>query len=646
MHCAQQPITNNGSRIPRTKNATKAAAKVNPLTPSLAVQINEQIIALSQGASVQPLLEFVIQNMEQMNVVNLSTAVHRLAKLASSDSGTQLAEVREHPVVAKLFQAILEQFQSFPPGTPQPQAISNIAWSLATLGFTGNMELVEKLAQLTADTMWAYRFRPYELTSVIWAFAKLVSPSGDKVAWAPDWLFKLFNEVAVYVSERIGDYGFRLLATIARSFATMRCPNVTLFRSVADEMPKCLRSCSEKTTAQHLTDALWAFATVRFQDVHLFSILADNAFKQLGKFKPQELSVLVWALAENGFWHEKLFLRAGEHAKRMIYYRHCPKFLAVILSAYARIRPGHSGVHAVVCTLLPACTKHIKNFKPVELSMTASSMALIFQHHVKKPAVMLDFFAAAAPLIVQQVKHYSEQSLLDIATAFSVLRLSGDTDGCVEAIQAEAMSRGVDHLGHGMLINFFSFFVTVRTKCASKLLADFDQLDQHEMQMLSHVIYGILTIPKKGQQLAPNELREHLSALASETGPAASGDQVDSDLRSFCDDSETLDVDFVDHIAETPAMKRDDNNWEVVSDTTMQDEGEFFVSPKFTKLVESWGFVLSTKNSFLSIEQEIDNASDGSSITESMSSSCGQRSRSLPPMRFLGMTQEKHRTFA
>eukprot|EP00747_Dinoflagellata_sp_TGD_P155137 gnl/TRDRNA2_/TRDRNA2_177555_c1_seq17.p1 gnl/TRDRNA2_/TRDRNA2_177555_c1~~gnl/TRDRNA2_/TRDRNA2_177555_c1_seq17.p1 ORF type:complete len:645 (+),score=124.09 gnl/TRDRNA2_/TRDRNA2_177555_c1_seq17:117-1937(+) len=593
-------------------NFVKQAAGTSASSPLLSCkQINQQIVAASQSTSVQPLLTVVAQNLEHMNIVNLSTAAHRLARIASSSNGAQLAKVRQHPILAKLFQAIFEKFQdSVAAGSSQSQAMSNIAWSLATLNFTGHPALVNSLAQLTVDNL--HEFKPYELMTIIWAFAKLGSSVGTRT---PELLLTL---VAEHVIENIGDYSFRCLSTLVWAFATLRFRNVITFQTIAKQMPIVIGL--EKTTSQQIADTVWAFATMGFHDVHLFAVLAEDALKHMRKAKPQEISDMLWAFAESNVWHEKFFLRAGEVARRSAL---PPQSLIVIISSFARIQPQHPGMRRIVKALLPRCTKQILNFEPAELSLTALATAKIFGHQDMntQPKEVMDFVAAATSSMALRVKSCSNQSLIDFVSALSMLRSGNDIDGCVQAIETEVMSR-IHYLDHVMLIRFLRSLAVMRGKCsssvaqlASKLFASFDKLNVQEMQVLSQVLIEILAMPNTGQHLTLKELRRHLVSLA----PGIINGYMAPSGPSPDDTSEEFDSDSSDHTDKRVTTPR---------------------TASFSR-----GYTIRIKNSFLHIADDADNTSDVS--TSVGSSSCSsQRSSSLPPMRLLSLEHECDRDFA
>eukprot|EP00747_Dinoflagellata_sp_TGD_P065882 gnl/TRDRNA2_/TRDRNA2_154552_c1_seq2.p1 gnl/TRDRNA2_/TRDRNA2_154552_c1~~gnl/TRDRNA2_/TRDRNA2_154552_c1_seq2.p1 ORF type:complete len:278 (-),score=43.88 gnl/TRDRNA2_/TRDRNA2_154552_c1_seq2:187-1020(-) len=238
------------------------------------VQINKKIIAASQSQSVEHLLQVISQHVWQMNIVNLSTAAHRLAKLVTSEDGTCYAAVQRHHVVPQLFDAALREVERSPAGSIQPQAICNIAWSLARLRFHGNPALVDALAHVVAENI--HTFKPFELATSMWAFAKLVSTTeadgtGGKLNWSPKHLFEV---VAVHLSHSEENYGFRCLATIAWSFASVHYRKSSVFRIVAQQM----KNAVGEANTQEVGNTFWAFATMGVHDLQLPRSLDTTTF--------------------------------------------------------------------------------------------------------------------------------------------------------------------------------------------------------------------------------------------------------------------------------------------------------------------------------------------------------------------------------
>ncbi|CAK0886031.1 unnamed protein product [Prorocentrum cordatum] len=287
-----------------------------------------------------------------MNLVNLSTAIHRLAKITANDPRAQ-AVLRQHPALEELQAAIASALEVLEPGEVQPQSLSNVVWSLATMRLL-NWSLLQVVAALAMTNISL--FKPFELSTMLWAFAKLVSTDHGE----PGSNVKPFFHVAAnHITKHVQDFGFRCLATTAWAFATARQRHARFFRSIAAQMIPMVHAAN----CQEMANTAWAFGTTDFHDDQLFTALAERALMQLHDFKPQELSNLLWGFATNGFFHEGLFASSGLAAQRMnLQAQH----LANILWAFARVQPRHHATQATTLSLLPLCISQLESFKPQE----------------------------------------------------------------------------------------------------------------------------------------------------------------------------------------------------------------------------------------------------------------------------------------
>ena len=115
-------------------------------------------------------------NMVDMNLVNMATAVHRIGKLAANKP-TLASQIQGNPVFDALLLNVAFLLRSVDRRDVEvKQSLSNIAWSLATLRYP-HAELVELLAEFVVANPGA--FKPFELSTILWAFAKLTTIDSD-----------------------------------------------------------------------------------------------------------------------------------------------------------------------------------------------------------------------------------------------------------------------------------------------------------------------------------------------------------------------------------------------------------------------------------------------------------------------------------
>jgi len=417
--------------------------------------INSQIITASETGDLNYLLTTIMNHMSAMNLVNLSTALHRLAKLAANDQKMQeilCADLR----LEELLSTIGRAFTCCEPEQVQPQSISNVVWSLATVRYA-RKPLLQVVAQMTMANI--NEFKPFELSTTLWALAKL---HGVDTGIA-GMLKPVFPAAASFVTQNVSAFGFRCLATVAWAFATARQRHARLFRTVALQMTQMAASAN----CQEMANTAWAYGTADFHDDQLFQHLAEQASHKLEEFKPQELSNILWGFATNGFFHEAFFAKASKVAQKMnLQAQH----LANMIWAFARVRPRHQLTQETIFALLPTCSRLLQTFKPQEVSSTALAVAkaLAPSEDDVKPEVYTeltlgkevhDFFQNCLPWIASRLRDFSAQSLANTVSAYVMVPIKG-SPLLFDAIANEVMRRS-KNLDQTAVVHLLKAFVSV-----------------------------------------------------------------------------------------------------------------------------------------------------------------------------------------
>ncbi|CAE7373425.1 unnamed protein product [Symbiodinium sp. CCMP2456] len=433
-------------------------------------------------------MSVIMQHLPQMNLVNLSTAIHRVAKIAGSDPWQQ-AQLRKNPSLNTLLNSVCTALNVVEATEVQPQSVSNVVWSLATLRIV-HRPLLQVISLVCISNM--AQFKSFELSTTLWALAKLGSMEDaapvDKA---------VFYAAATHIHNNVKEFGFRCLATTAWAFATSRQRHARLFRSMAAAMLPAAAGAN----CQEMANTAWAFGTADFHDDALFNELAEQALHRLEEFKPQEISNMLWGFATNSFFHEAFYARAAVVAQRMeLQSQH----LANILWAFARVRPKHALTQQTVLSLLPLCTKQLQSFKPQEVSSTllASAKAVGNSDELAPaPATLesfspevLDFFHACLPWVVARMREFSEQSLANSVSAYAMVPVQG-SDTLVECAGKEVLGR-LQELDVNALVHLLKGFMMVPTNnpmqvikvLAEGIAAQLDRVRTQEMQSLGRLL--------------------------------------------------------------------------------------------------------------------------------------------------------------
>lgn len=276
--------------------------------------INSQIVAVAESGNFAQLVATIQIHAPQMNLVNLATALHRLARLAQGDAGAQLL-LQEGAVVANLanhVQAALLRAQASA-GPPQCQALANITWSHATMQYV-DRPLLNLIADIALRSISG--FKPFELSTILWAFAKL--GTYDPTIW--DVGSDLFELGACRVAGAPEDFPFRCLVMTAWAFATAGHHDQDLFAGIAPRM----MSLAHSGSCRELATALWAFCSAGVRDDRLFLEITRRATPRLEELTEEELKIMLRNLASVGFVPKAFMEHAvkvagnmGEEAQRV-----------------------------------------------------------------------------------------------------------------------------------------------------------------------------------------------------------------------------------------------------------------------------------------------------------------------------------------
>lgn len=387
--------------------------------------INRRLTEAASSGGIFALLDIVKRELMRMNGVNMATALHRVARMsaeaneASDRSGEATAEtieasrqrIVEHPSFQALLAAIEERahavhkqtlhkkgeaFDELDDEVFPAQCASIVAWSCATLRLC-QQSLLYVLSEVAGQRL--DRFKPYEVTNMLWAYAKLAIPCPN-----------IFRKTSERLAKRLpGEFKAQCLSLAAWSFATARWRDPQLFQSLAGE----LVMLALELKPQEISNTLWAFAKSRFPHVALFDALGDAAASghNIWRFKPQELSNTVWAFATVGLRHENLFSKASavvvRRSRELI-----PQNVANILWAYCKLQSPDC--LELFPKLLDVAAERLSTYKPQEIAAVALAAAQSCPHYTR-------FFDVAYRSCCTRLREFPSRTRQDLVEAFALV---------------------------------------------------------------------------------------------------------------------------------------------------------------------------------------------------------------------------------
>jgi len=283
---AQSPDT--GLFAARSKVRKAARRALCPL-------INGKVIEIADSGDYTSLLRIIEEHLPDMNLVNMTTSLHRLAKLCS-ESGEARALLRHeaHQLVLRdLLSGISVALLRCELGLndSRRQALSNIIWSLGTLKCV-QLQLLQITATLAEEHLTL--FKPFELVSTAWAFAKLgtLHPTAREIV-AP------VQRAAVTVIAGVVDkLGFRFLAMAAYALVVSGLYDQKVLSSIAGRMVPMLRrtSCSPEV----LVDVALSFSSYGLRNGKMLMGIANQGLRNIKHFDAFELADLCQILSSEG----------------------------------------------------------------------------------------------------------------------------------------------------------------------------------------------------------------------------------------------------------------------------------------------------------------------------------------------------------
>jgi|Transcript_39463 hypothetical protein len=411
--------------------------------------INSQIIASSQqGSSIDDIVYTISQHLHNMNLVNLTTAIHRLGKTVAHDAKAQM-RLKQLPIFPALLEPIAVLLSTTNTKNLQPQSLSNILWALASIRYVDNQVISLVCAHALPNVD---RFKPFELTTLLWALAKVSTiESSSRLDMVQ--VSTVFDAAGKYILHHARSMDSRCLSMVVWAYATAKQANAELFDVVAalmvnGPMPSC----------QEMANTIWAYGTQNINHRELFKAMACKGAANLAEFKAQELSNMLWGFASAGFFHEHFFQQAAASAlSKDLSAQH----VANILWAFARVNPRHPLAQQTVLNFVPLCLRQLRNFKPQEVCSVALSIAKVFvgpDFVPPLPPLVLDFFHC-----VSRMRHnlevYSTQSLTNLASAFAMVQLFDDS--LLFKLGHEAVARA-PFMDAPDLLRIFQVFLSVQ----------------------------------------------------------------------------------------------------------------------------------------------------------------------------------------
>mmetsp|Transcript_45194 Transcript_45194/g.133807 ORF Transcript_45194/g.133807 Transcript_45194/m.133807 type:complete len:1050 (-) Transcript_45194:149-3298(-) len=351
---------------------------------STAKVMNVMICKVADRGDFDSLLALVALQGQDLTCVNMSTAVHRLARFVKEDghviSGLDPRFVALHGKIA----TELER-QASGKARVLPRCLSTFAWAFATMQISdfdihAAMQMIAELSVLHID-----KFNSLELTNLMWGFAK------TGCVHAP-----VFAQVRERLLQDLTSFTTANISTLAWALATSQQHNQEVLANLVDTFIKRIQQGDGHDEAPgrapprapplkpvELVNIVWSMATANFTPrLKVLSVIGSRVIQNISHFKLQELSITVWSFSRLHARHDKLFTAVAKYlcSSPIVMHQVHTQGIANLLWAFARQKAmgmesgAAAHVQAAVPALVAKCWTLLPQFKPQEFASTLHAL--------------------------------------------------------------------------------------------------------------------------------------------------------------------------------------------------------------------------------------------------------------------------------
>ncbi|CAK9035819.1 unnamed protein product [Durusdinium trenchii] len=262
------------------------------------IQLNRRLTRAETPAEI---LEVVQKDLQQFNLVNCTTALHRYAKAISQggcgphhDAGQE----RTPKPLGRLLQHLAEMVAK---GKAVPaQNLANALWAIERLGLTAQTAAVcavcNAAREALAEERQMWGFTGQNLANSAWAVAKLLNGRGAAQLLAGRTRAHFFEPFVAALDARAGDLNGQELSMAAWSLGHQTGdPRAA---GALQRLAEVARAWDVRNlSAQQLATLSWALARLDCRDEAILTDLASAAAPSVarGEFNAQDLSNIAWA---------------------------------------------------------------------------------------------------------------------------------------------------------------------------------------------------------------------------------------------------------------------------------------------------------------------------------------------------------------
>lgn len=387
-------------------------------------ELNRLIIHVGETGDLVALLNLITSRWSQMNLVNYSTCLHRMAKMP--------VEIREqHGETTQRCIALLLQGINTVVVTKgrlaesRCQTLCNIVWSMSTLGVV-DMTVIRSILQVCERDF--HCFKAFELLSLLGPLSRL-SVQDPQVREA---ILPIFQRSVEPLRQCCKKLTFHRAAVAAWSYAAVM-PEAPLFEGLAHRVSVLMQETA--VSPEQLAHVIWGFRTAKAATDQLLATVALKVVQMAPEIQPRELNQLVGDLATDAGAARVLQHGLANHAA-------AGRLSAGLLCNVLLTMSGtsHEAVQASISVMLPAFLVVLEQVPAQELVHVLLSVAVSFGGSAARNRAVVHLFARAAQTLRVHVAGLSDSALVHTAAAYIASTL--EDQELLSAVVTEALHRG------------------------------------------------------------------------------------------------------------------------------------------------------------------------------------------------------------
>lgn len=470
----QDASSRSGAVVPRPNLADCIVAPSERQNRRSALQLNRAICNAAKG-SAEEILHLVHSKESLMNLVNISTALHRLARL-ETDSLSEASAVPRCTSDPR-FQLLLASAKSEITHKHEEvtaRCLSSIGWACARLQ-VHDPNMMQTIGDLSVSKL--EDFKPFELVILIWSFVRMQLEHAE-----------LFSKASDHILAHLDDHSAACLATAIWSFAKQQSCTCSHFcRKAVDAFVDRITTCSfhGNVNPVMLENVIWAVATMNMRPKpKVLHVITEAVLMLLENFKPHEFTITLWAFARLGACNDQLFLAASELIRKSAVLRSKlhPQGIANLFWAFAKYaeKGNFAILDSVATVLMPTVQELLPDLKPQEIGCVLSALSKLDRQWGMDPQVDQVFASVAWNSCMGEGNSFfsdlSLASVVNIMTAYA--RLMGCQHGSVEPY----------HTFVSKLLCTLPGFESQLDRAILLTILDATPLDQHWLPQVDHAL--------------------------------------------------------------------------------------------------------------------------------------------------------------